>query len=93
MSYADKVFINMCRDIIDNGTDTRGEKVRPVWEDGTPAYTIKKFEEQQSKAVRMSFCGSGSRNRIISMIFTVISGTVGRMKTVRSERLMDIRWA
>ena len=33
MSYADKVFINMCRDIIDNGTDTRGEKVRPVWED------------------------------------------------------------
>lgn len=29
MSYADKVFIDMCRDIIDNGTDTRGEKVRP----------------------------------------------------------------
>lgn len=23
MSYADKVFINMCRDIIDNGTDTK----------------------------------------------------------------------
>ena len=43
MSYADKVFIDMCRDIIDNGTDTQGEKVRPVWEDGTPAYTIKKF--------------------------------------------------
>ena len=43
MSYADKVFIDMCRDIIDNGTDTKGEKVRPVWEDGTPAYTIKKF--------------------------------------------------
>ena len=43
MSYADKVFIDMCRNIIDNGTDTRGEKVRPVWEDGTPAYTIKKF--------------------------------------------------
>ena len=38
MSYADKVFINMCRDIIDTGTDTRGEKVRPVWEDGTPVY-------------------------------------------------------
>ena len=43
MSYADRVFIDMCRDIIDNGTDTRGEKVRPVWEDGTPAYTVKKF--------------------------------------------------
>lgn len=43
MSYADKVFIEMCRDIIENGTSTEGEKVRPVWEDGTPAYTIKKF--------------------------------------------------
>ena len=43
MSYADKVFINMCRDIIENGTSTEGEKVRPKWEDGTAAYTIKKF--------------------------------------------------
>ena len=43
MSYADKVFINMCRDIIGNGTSTEGEKVRPKWEDGTAAYTIKKF--------------------------------------------------
>lgn len=43
MSYADKVFIEMCRDIIDNGTSTEGEKVRPRWEDGTPAYTVKKF--------------------------------------------------
>lgn len=43
MSYADRVFIDMCRDIIDNGTSTEGEKVRPVWEDGTSAYTIKRF--------------------------------------------------
>ena len=43
MSYADRVFIDMCRDIIDNGTSTEGEKVRPVWEDGTSAYTVKKF--------------------------------------------------
>lgn len=43
MSYADKVFIDMCRDIIENGTSTEGEKVRPVWEDGTSAYTIKRF--------------------------------------------------
>ena len=43
MSYADKVFVEMCKDIIENGTDTQGEKVRPKWEDGTPAYTIKKF--------------------------------------------------
>lgn len=43
MSCADKIFINMCQDIIDNGVSTEGEKVRPHWEDGTSAYTIKRF--------------------------------------------------
>ena len=43
MSLADKIFIDMCRDIMENGTSTEGEKVRPHWEDGTLAYTIKKF--------------------------------------------------
>jgi len=43
MSLADKIFVDMCKDIIENGTSTEGEKVRPVWEDGTSAYTIKKF--------------------------------------------------
>ncbi|MCD7922378.1 MAG: thymidylate synthase [Clostridiales bacterium] len=43
MSYADEVFIAMCGDIIHNGTGTEGEKVRPRWEDGTSAYTIKRF--------------------------------------------------
>ncbi len=43
MSYADQIFINMCRNILENGTSTEGEKVRPHWEDGTPAYTIKSF--------------------------------------------------
>lgn len=43
MSKADIIFINMCRDILINGTDTKGEKVRPHWPDGSPAYTIKKF--------------------------------------------------
>lgn len=43
MSKADDIFIEMCRDILDNGTTTEGQKVRPHWEDGTPAYTIKRF--------------------------------------------------
>lgn len=43
MSFADKVFKETCRDILENGTDTRNQKVRPHWPDGTPAYTIKKF--------------------------------------------------
>lgn len=43
MSRADELFINMCKDIIENGYSTEGEKVRPQWEDGEYAYTIKKF--------------------------------------------------
>ena len=43
MSKADTLFIDMCRDIIEHGVSTEGEKVRPKWEDGTYAYTIKKF--------------------------------------------------
>ncbi len=43
MSKADVLFVNMCRDILDHGYSTEGQKVRPHWEDGTPAYTIKNF--------------------------------------------------
>ncbi len=43
MARIDDNFISMCRDILENGTTTEGQKVRPHWEDGTPAYTIKKF--------------------------------------------------
>lgn len=43
MSYADKLFKEMCRDILKNGTSTADEKVRPKWPDGEYAYTIKKF--------------------------------------------------
>ena len=43
MSYADQLFIHMCQDILENGTSTEGEKVRPHWEDGSSAYTIKRF--------------------------------------------------
>ena len=43
MSKADVIFVDMCRDIIDNGYSSVGQKVRPVWEDGTPAHTIKQF--------------------------------------------------
>ena len=43
MSKADVLFVNMCRDIIDNGFSSEGQSVRPRWEDGTPAHTIKRF--------------------------------------------------
>lgn len=43
MSKADDIFVDMCTDILENGSTTEGQKVRPHWEDGTPAYTIKRF--------------------------------------------------
>ncbi len=43
MSLADKIFIETCRNIIDNGTWDTDLPVRPKWEDGTPAHTVKKF--------------------------------------------------
>ncbi|MBR6404230.1 MAG: thymidylate synthase [Eubacterium sp.] len=43
MSKADEIYINMCKQILTEGIDTKGEKVRPKWSDGTSAYTIKKF--------------------------------------------------
>ena len=43
MSKADELFCAMCADILENGTTTEGQKVRPHWEDGTPAHTIKQF--------------------------------------------------
>ena len=43
MSKADIIFRDMCKDIIENGWSDEGQNVRPKWDDGTPAHTIKKF--------------------------------------------------
>lgn len=43
MSIADKIFIDTCRNILDNGISDEGLPVRPKWLDGTPAHTIKTF--------------------------------------------------
>ena len=43
MSRADEIFIQNCRDILDNGVWDTDREVRPRWEDGTPAHTVKKF--------------------------------------------------
>ena len=55
MSYADEVFIEMCRDILEHGTSTEGQKVRPHWPDGTPAHTIMKFCEINRFDLRKEF--------------------------------------
>lgn len=55
MSYADKVFKKNLKEILENGTSTEGQKVRPKWEDGTPAYTIKQFGVADTYDLRKEF--------------------------------------
>ena len=43
MSIADEIFIKNCKEIIEHGFSDEGLDVRPKWEDGTPAHTVKRF--------------------------------------------------
>ena len=43
MSRADEIFIANCKDILENGVWDTELEVRPRWDDGTPAHTVKKF--------------------------------------------------
>ncbi len=43
MSRADEIFVQNMKDIMENGFSDKDLPVRPHWEDGTPAHTIKKF--------------------------------------------------
>lgn len=43
MSKADKLFVDMCNSILEDGFSSEGQTVRARWEDGTPAHTIKRF--------------------------------------------------
>lgn len=73
MSYADKVFKSMCRDIIDNGCDTQGELVRPMWPDtGEKAYTIKKFGVVNRYDLRKEFPALTLRKTAIKSAFDEI---------------------
>ena len=43
MSRADEIFIQNCNDILSKGIWDTDREVRPRWEDGTPAHTVKLF--------------------------------------------------
>ena len=43
MSKADQIFVQNMKDILENGFWDTDLPVRPHWEDGTPAHTVKKF--------------------------------------------------
>lgn len=43
MSRADELFIHMCEEILERGESSAGQEIRAIWEDGTPAHTMKSF--------------------------------------------------
>ena len=43
MSYADRVFQENCREILTKGVWDTDRDVRPHWDDGAPAHTVKRF--------------------------------------------------
>lgn len=69
MSRADKLFVNMCDGIIENGFSTEGQKVRPKWSDGTPAHTIKNFGVVNRYDLREEFPALTLRPTAIKLAF------------------------
>ena len=74
MSRADLIFKEMCEDILENGTSTEGEKVRPKWDDGESAYTIKKFGvvnryNLQEEFPAMTFRKTGFKNAVDEILW------------------------
>ena len=94
MSLADHIFINMCKDILENGTSTEGEKVRPHWEDGTPAYTIKKFGVVNRYDLRKEFPAAilyvSAMRDIWNVFVTVITVFPTRMKRQKNNFLQHL---
>ena len=99
MSYADEVFIQNCKDILANGVWDTDYPVRPRWEDGTPAHTIKKFclvnrydlrQEFPIITVRRQYFKSAVDELLwiwqTSMTFQAASGTRGRTRAAASAR-------
>lgn len=55
MSKADQIFIQNCKDILEHGVWDTDRPVRPKWEDGEPAHTIKLFGVVNRYALREEF--------------------------------------
>lgn len=72
MSLADVKFKELCRDVLENGTSTEGQKNRPHWEDGSTAYTIKQFGKVIEYDLRKEFPAITLRRTAIKSAFDEI---------------------
>lgn len=70
MSIADIIFKETCEDIINHGTSTVGQEVRPIWPDtGEKAYTIKQFGVCHTYDLRQEFPAITFRKTFIKSAF------------------------
>ena len=102
MSYADQVFIENCRAILSRGVWDTDREVRPRWEDGTPAHTVKLFgvvnrydlrEEFPVITVRKQYLRSAVDELLwIWQKKSNIFGMPGRMRQAPLERPTAISW-
>ena len=101
MSYADQLFIQNCKDILENGVWDTDHEVRPVWEDGTPAHTIKRFgivnRYDLTKEFPVITLRRTAFKSAVDLSLIHISeptyGIPGRMKREASERPTATSWA
>ena len=84
MSYADQVFISVCRDILAEGFWDTDLPVRPRWTDGTPAHTVKKFGVVNRYDLREEF-------PIMTLRPTAFRSCVDELLWIWQKRLVTIR--
>ena len=85
MSLADKYFIENCRDIIEHGSWDTNSEVRPRWEDGTPAHTVKKFCVVNRYNLQEEFPVMTS-NGLIGMV-SEIAPNYAKVSTILSDEI------
>ena len=84
MSYADQVFISVCRDILAEGFWDTDLPVRPRWTDGTPAHTVKKFGVVNRYDLRREF-------PIMTLRRTAFKNCVDELLWIWQKKSNDIR--
>lgn len=75
MSYADALFVKNCYDILHSGISDEQFEVRPKWDDGTPAHTLKKlyvvdrYELTKDSIPMMTLRKQGIKNAIDEILW------------------------
>lgn len=74
MSLADTIFMQNCRQILEHGVWDTTEQVRPRWQDGAPAHTVKAFGivnryDLQAEFPIMTLRKTGFRNAVDEILW------------------------